>query len=484
MLKKKIPSIIGDSIAPGNSRLGVMLPYTPLHYIIFEFYKQILPEEGIPALVMTSANLSEEPIAIKNAEAKERLKKIADAFILHDREILIRADDSVAFCVNGKERMLRRSRGFVPKPFIINELLPKILSVGAELKNTICITTENKAFLSQHIGDLTNYAAYKFFQATVAHLQKIMDVSPGYAAHDLHPNYLSTKWTKAQTQLKSFAIQHHHAHMGAAMAEYGLNEDVIGVILDGTGYGYDGTIWGGEILTGNYTEFKRCSYLEPYPLPGGDAAVKEPWRIAYSYLYSAFNGTPPKLKLFEDFPVDIIKEMLKKNINTPFTSSMGRLFDAVSVLTGGPVQIRYEAEAAIQLMHLVNSLEYDPYEIDYTINSYIPLKGLLRQIYSDVGNNIPKEKIAAKFHITITDLLIEAVNKARKETGINKVVISGGVFQNELLLTLMENKLKQLKYEVYSHSKLPPNDGSISLGQAVIASELIRNKMDNVNYIT
>jgi hydrogenase maturation protein HypF len=433
---------------------------------------------------MTSANLSEEPIAIKNEEAKNRLSSIADAFLLHDREILIRADDSVGIIINKNERLIRRSRGYVPKPLLIENLKSDILAVGAELKNTVCLTSENKAFMSQHIGDLTNYTAYKFFEETISHLPRIMDVKPEYIVHDMYPDYLSRKWAKQQNFSKTFAVQHHHAHMGAVMAENGLDENVIGVMLDGTGYGYDGTIWGGEIFIGNYTALKRFAHLEPLKLPGGDTAVKEPWRIAYSYLYNAFDGVPPQLKLFEDYPIDTVRQMLDKNINSPVASSMGRLFDAVSVLAGGPASIRYEAEAAIRLMHSVESLDFQPYRIKPITDSVIPVKNLIKQVYKDVIENKSIPEIAAKFHLTITDILIDAVTQAYHDTGIKKIALSGGVFQNEVLLTLMENKLRKKNFEVYSHSKLPTNDGSISFGQAVIAGQLLNQNMEKVNYST
>lgn len=485
LLKKSNQHKLAGNIAHGNKRFGVMLPYTPLHYVLLKFFEEKLNKDSIPALVMTSANLSEEPIAITNSDAKNRLKDIADAFLVHNREILIRADDSVMLTINNKKRLVRRSRGFVPLAIPLFKKTSSILTVGAELKNTICLTKEESAFLSQHIGDLSNLKAYNFFQETIEHLQKIMDVKPVYVAHDLHPNYLSTKWAKENNSKKSFAVQHHHAHMAACMLEHNLDENVIGIILDGTGYGYDKTIWGGEILVGNYIQFERFAHLEQLPLPGGDAAAKEPWRIALSYIFHSFNETLPKTTIFDKFSKNSVLQLLEKNINSPLTSSTGRLFDAVSFLAGGPHKIRYEAEAAIQLTQAVNDTEailfdYDKYDFN---NKIIPLKRLIRNVFELVMNGDTNSNIANSFHITLSTIFLETTLIAREQNGINKVVLSGGVFQNEVLLTQLEDMLRQNNFEVYSHSKIPTNDGGISLGQAAIAAKLIEHKLNSPKFI-
>ncbi len=485
LLRKKPENVIAQNIAPDNKRLGIMLPYTPLHYIIFDELKSITPEGSLPVLVMTSANLSEEPIAIHNEEAKQRLSSIADAFLLHNRDILIRADDSVVFIINNKERLIRRSRGYVPKSFPLLKSNKSILGLGAELKNTICITKEDNAFLSQHIGDLTNLSAYKFFTETIEHMQKIMDAKAEYYAYDLHPDYLSTKWVIENNGHKSFAIQHHHAHMASCMIENKINEDVIGIILDGTGYGYDGTIWGGEILVGNYTQFERYAHLEQFPLPGGDAAAKEPWRTALSYVYNSFDKEIPSNNIFNEFNIESVLQLIDKNINSPLTSSTGRLFDAISFLAGGPDKIRYEAEAAIQLTQAVDSFEADLFEYDEpdSDKKIIPLKKLIRSVFDAVNRGETFSAVANRFHRTLTDILLKKVLSVSNERKINNIVLSGGVFQNEVLLTLLQNQLEKNGLKVYTNSKVPTNDGGISLGQVAIASKLIEQKMVSVNFI-
>ncbi len=484
LLKKK--NVLPEGISPGNRRIGVMLPYTPLHYVLFHYYAQTLPEGKLPVLIMTSANLSEEPICITNKDASERLNSIADFFVFHNRDILIRADDSVGIFINNKFRILRRGRGFVPKRLKLRRESQAVLAVGAELKNTICITKGRSAFVSQHIGDLTNLRAFKFFEETVDHMQRIINSGAKYIAADLHPDYLSTQFA-AKSGLPVFGIQHHHAHMAACMAENGISadNDVIGIILDGTGLGYDGTIWGGEILFGNYTSVERLMHLERIPLPGGDAAAKEPWRTAVSYLFNAFENETEAERMFPDLPAEKIIEMIKLNINSPLTSSAGRLFDAVSAIAGGPRKIRFEAEAAIDLMHKSDKTISDKYNCGEPRfdEGIIPVKELIRNIYRDVINGIPYSIVGGKFHNTLAWLLCEAALTAAEMRNTSKIVLSGGVFQNEILLDLIERKLTEIGMEVYSHSKFPANDGSISLGQAAIASELINEKTDKVNFI-
>lgn len=478
VLLKKKSNLISEEVAPGNKRIGVMLPYTPLHIVLFEKLK----ERGVelPVLVMTSANLSEEPIVINEEDARDRLKNIADAYLMHNREILIRADDSVVSVINNKLRTIRRSRGYVPKSFTISSSIPSILAVGAELKNTIALSKDDNVFVSQHIGDLTNLRAYKYFEESIDHLQKIMDKNAEYYACDLHPDYLSTNWVLQTNGLKRFSVQHHHAHMASCMLENNIDEKVIGVILDGTGLGYDNTIWGGEILIGDYTEFERFAHLEQLPLPGGDAAAKEPWRIAAGYLYSAFDGEMPQVDSFKNYPVQNVIQMLDKKINSPFTSSTGRLFDAVSALAGGPHKIRYEAEAAIQLTQAVTNKNDEVY--DYDKFNYgegiIPLKKLIRSIYEDVSSSASFSKVANKFHLTFAEMLIETISEAFDYSGINKVVLSGGTFQNDVLLTFLENKLSEKGLQVFSHSKIPTNDGGISFGQIAVSTQLIKKNLE------
>ena len=483
LLKKKNCSI-SESVAPNNKRLGVVIAYTPLHYVLLKEFGNF-SKEHLPVLVMTSANFSEEPIEITNDGAKNNLSEVADSFLFHNRNILIRADDSVGMFINNKQRMIRRSRGFVPKPFFIKKPGAAILGVGAELKNTICLLKNDKAFLSQHIGDLTNFSAHQFFRETINYQQKIIDCKAEYVGYDLHPDYLSTRWAKEESGLPSFGVQHHHAHMAACMGEHDLKKDVIGIILDGTGFGIDNTIWGGEVLIGSYTNVKRFAHLETIPLPGGDAAIKEPWRIAVSYLYHAFDGKLPQLGFMKNTNTELILQMLAKKINSPLTSSAGRLFDAVSVICGGPNTIHYEAQAAIELMQKIETMDVEPYCVDEdeTGQKFIPIKSLIKKIVDDVNNGTSSSTISARFHKTFAHLLINKTEQARAETNINDVVLSGGVFQNEVLLELMENELQTKGFNVYSHSKIPTNDGGISFGQVMVVNELITKGMSRVEFV-
>ncbi len=483
LLKKKNCSI-SESVAPNNKRLGVVIAYTPLHHILFNEFEKFSKNHP-SVLVMTSANFSEEPIEITNDGAKNNLSEVADSFLFHNRNILIRADDSVGMYINNKQRMIRRSRGFVPKPFFIKKSGYAVLGVGAELKNTICLLKNDKAFLSQHIGDLTNFSAHQFFKETINYQQKIIDCKAEYVGYDLHPDYLSTRWAKEESGIPSFGVQHHHAHMAACMGEHDLKKDVIGIILDGTGYGIDNTIWGGEVLVGNFTKVKRFAHLETIPLPGGDSAIKEPWRIAVSFLHHAFDGELPPLNFLANSNTNLILQMLKKKINCPLTSSAGRLFDAVSVICGGPKTIRYEAQAAIELMQKIETMDVEAYLIneDEIKSKSISLKTLIRNVVEGVEKNILSSIISARFHKTFALMLIKKAEQARAETDINDVVLSGGVFQNEILLELMENELIRLNFNVYSHSKIPTNDGGISFGQVMVVNELITKGMSMVEFV-
>jgi len=470
LLKKNQTNLVADTVAPGNDRLGVMLPYTPLHHLL-------LQEAGFP-LVMTSANLSEEPIVIDNQEAFSRLQGIADYFLLHNREIYLRTDDSVVIVLKDHPRPIRRSRGYVPRPIFIHSQGPPILAVGGELKNTVCLLKHDQAIISQHIGDLANLRAYDFFIQTIDHLEKLFQVDPELIVHDLHPNYLSTKWAREHTENKLIGVQHHHAHLASVMAENHLNEPVIGIIMDGTGYGTDGTIWGGEFLIGDYGHYVRFAHFETMPLPGGDAAIKEPWRIAVGYLYETFHQIP-ELDCFSGRPVDPILEMLEKNLNCPRTSSCGRLFDAVGVLGGCSPVIRYEAQAAIEWMQLVRNLNVRPldYQLEYDGEKWILLiRPILRSVMRALKNGEPAHRISSRFHLTLIQMFLEVVHLANKETGINSIVVSGGVFQNQVLFEGLITRLTAAGYQVYAHRQVPTNDGGISLGQAVIGRQYLFNQ--------
>jgi len=346
---------------------------------------------------------------------------------------------------------------------------------------SISLLKQNKAFLSQHVGDLENLQANRFFNATAGHLQQIMEAKPDAIVSDMHPGYFSTQWADQQKDIKKFKIQHHHAHMAACMAEWQLSEPVIGIILDGTGYGYDKTIWGGEILVGNYTEIKRFAWLEPMPLPGGDKAILEPWRTAISYLYSAYGKNIPELPFLKGLPVHIIQEMIDKKINTIQTSSCGRLFDAVAAKSGGRQHIRYEAQAAIEMMQKAADTDLPPY--DFQVQApLILIKPLIREIVNDLIKKRSFSIIAGRFHKTLIKLFTAAAAQARKMTGIRNVVLSGGVMQNEILSAGLIVSLEKADLKVYSHKQVPANDGGISLGQAAIGQQLLKRGLEEVEY--
>ncbi len=475
LVKKKDHGAVADNVAPGNQRLGIMLPYTPLHFIIFKQLRQHMPSGSLPVLVMTSANLSEEPIAIDNGEARVRLQGIADSFLMHNRDILIRSDDSVILSVNDKEYFFRRSRGYVPKPvFIKNDGIP-VLGVGGELKNTICLLKNDRMFVSQHIGDLENLAAHQFFEETNKHLREILRVEPELIVCDMHPGYFSTQWALKQPY-NTIKIQHHHAHLSACLAEHQHDGPVIGIILDGTGYGYDGKIWGGEILIADYTNIQRFAHLEYLPLPGGDAAIKEPWRIAIGYLAFLFDDQIPDLPPFSEYQSDVIRQMVQKDINCVMTSSCGRLFDAVAAIAGGKTVIRYEAQAAIELMQAVENLDEKPFEYLIDIPA-IPLKPIIISILKALNKGENFSKIAARFHCTLVQLFTEVVKKASADTGIKTVALSGGVMQNEILLRGLIVSLEKAGFSVLYNQQVPANDGGISLGQAAIGRMLHQKGM-------
>ena len=472
LLPKKKASIIPDEVAPCNRYLGIFLPYTPLHYLL-------LAEGGFNALVMTSGNLSEEPIAIDNREAVHRLHGLADYFLVHNRDILLRCDDSVVRVAGGVTRQMRRSRGFVPVPVFLKDDQPSVLAVGGELKNTICLTKGKHAFLSQHVGDLENVESYGFFCEAVEHLERILEIRPEIVAYDLHPDYFSTKWALQQSGAKRVGVQHHHAHIASCMAENHLEGRVIGFALDGTGYGTDGNIWGGEVLIAGYGEFERAAHFEYVTLPGGAAAIREPWRMAVSYLAHHFGREFMKL----DIPfvrqlhrpnVDLLLRMMEQRVNSPLTSSCGRLFDAVAALIGIRQQVNYEAQAAIELeMVMASSEEETTYQMklvpdgDHWIISTQPLfEGLL----DDLGQNVPVAAISRRFHNGLVEGFVELATLLRKLAALNRVCLSGGTFHNIYLSQRLEARLSEAGFEVFTQKEVPSGDGGLSLGQALVAA--------------
>jgi len=483
LLRRKPGSPIAAEVAPANNNLGVMLPYTPLHYLL-------LGDGGAPmplALVMTSGNMAEEPIAIGNQEALERLSPLADYFVLHNRDIYVRCDDSVTRLFRGREAMLRRSRGYAPFPVRLDLELKEILACGAELKNTFCLTKGTYAFLSQHIGDMENYETLASYQASVEHFQKLFRVDPQAVAYDLHPDYLATRYALelAEAQgLRRVPVQHHHAHVVSCMAENGVDGEVIGVALDGTGYGTDGRIWGGEFLLADYRRFRRLGHLKYVPLPGGEAAIKRPYRMAVSHLLSAFGEEALGLSLglwaqIEATELALVRRMMAAGVNCPLTSSCGRLFDAVSALLGVRGVVNYEGQAAIELEMLAAEGVDEAY--DWSRPSSYPIiidpAPVLRAVVSDLRRGVDPAVISAKFHNTIADIIVGVSQAARERTGINRVALSGGVFQNVYLLGRTLDGLERQGFEALIHHRVPTNDGGIALGQAVIANaRLTRRK--------
>lgn len=470
---------ISPAVAPRNDTLGVMLPYTPLHYLLFGDSLDEPPE--FTALVMTSGNLSEEPIVTRNEEAWARLNSIADWFLFHNRDIHVRVDDSVVRTFEGKERTLRRSRGYAPHPMDIGMPLAEILACGAELKNTFCLTKERYAFLSQHIGDLQNYETLVFFQETLDRMKKLFRVTPRVVAYDLHPLYLSTKVAREFEGVEKIGVQHHHAHIVSCMAENRLREKVIGIAFDGTGYGMDGEIWGGEFLVADFNGFERRAHFRYVPLPGGDMAIREPWRAALSYLRETFGAEASSmdLPLWEEIPAKklaLVQAMITRGVNTVRTSSCGRLFDAVASIVGLRHEINFEGQAAIELemaAHKGTDGIY-PFEIESSDPWQIDVRPTIENIVRELRQGKQAGHIAAKFHNTLAAVIVEVCRRLREHEGLNRVCLSGGTFQNMYLLVRAADGLRGCGFEVFLHAKVPPNDGGISLGQAVIANATMR----------
>ncbi len=490
LLPRKPTSIIAAELAPKQNTIGVMLPYTPLHYLLFaapDNEEAILHHHKtvtMPPLVMTSGNISEEPIAICNEEALERLTGLADAYLLHDRPIRTRCDDSVVRTFRGETFPIRRSRGYAPFPVYLASDTPPLLATGGELKNTFCITRDRYAFLSHHIGDMENVETFRSFQDSIAHYEALFRIKPEAIAYDLHPNYLATRYALERIEregLPSFGVQHHHAHIASCMAEHSLpaGEPVIGVAFDGTGYGEDGAIWGGEFLLGDYRGFKRISHLKYVPLPGGDAAIRKPARIALAYLWANGLDWDPEFNPVAALCAEersIIKSQLKLKINTPLTSSMGRFFDAIASLCGVRQVVNYEAQAAIEFEALADpdeSAEYginlDSGEIPTGEASQIDPAPLVEAVIADLNKGITPSKISARFHNTIARMVSEVCDQIRKDNGVDQVALSGGVWQNMTLLRLTYDLLTSENFKVYIHHQVPTNDGGLALGQAVVA---------------
>ncbi|MEE9528938.1 MAG: carbamoyltransferase HypF, partial [Dehalococcoidia bacterium] len=494
LMKWKAGSSVSREVAPNLEYLGVMLPYTPLHHIL-------LRDTELP-LVMTSGNLSEEPITKDNDEALTRLSGIADYFLIHNRGIYSRYDDSVAILERGTSQLVRRARSYAPYPIHLTFKCRQVLACGAEMKNTFCLTRDNYAFLSQHIGDMENMETLEHFDNTISLYKKLFRIEPEIIAHDLHPDYLSTKYAQElskSSNIKLIPVQHHHAHIASCMADNKLESSVIGVAFDGTGMGSDGHIWGGEFLVADYYSFDRVGHLEYLPLPGGDAAIKRPYRTAVGYVLSLLGKDtlkaiiasgakhPPVAFIGEvsEIEVGIIKRQIESGLNSPLTSSMGRLFDAVSALMNIRGEIDYEGQAAVELemaayaCHceehsdeaISNDKECYPYRIIVDEGMRIvQLRDLLSAIIEDLEQGISSGRISVRFHNTIAKMTDEMCRLIADETGINQVALSGGVFQNRLLLRKTIKLLENSGFQVFTHRQAPCNDGGISLGQVVVAN--------------
>jgi hydrogenase maturation protein HypF len=464
-------------VAPGVPWLGVFLPYAPVHFLL-------LGGDGLRALVMTSANLSEEPIAIANEEAVERLGRIADAFLVHDREILQRADDSVMQVVEGAPQFVRRSRGHVPLPVALLDETPPLLAVGGHLKSVFTLAKGMHGYQSQHLGDLESVASVEFFEEALEHFGRIFQIVPEYVVHDLHPGYSSTAWAMRQTQPK-IAVQHHHAHIAGCMAEHRLRGPVIGLALDGTGYGADGCVWGGEVLIATLTGFERFAHLKYVAMPGAEAAVREPWRMAFGHLHAALGEGVFVADLLAQMKVSegdarMLARIMEIGLNSPLTSSCGRMFDAAAALILGRDRVDYEAQAAIELEGVAEAGAV-PEANRYVFRLEEDVEGPLilnpapmwKELVTDLRGGESPAKMSARFHAGVADGYVRAATAAGARNGIRETCLSGGVFHNRLLTRLVCEGLRRAGMEAYLPVKVSPGDGGLSYGQAVVAAALL-----------
>lgn len=469
LLAKSPDAGVADGVAPGNQHVGVMLAYTPLHHLLLDAV------DG-RALVMTSGNRSDEPIAQEDSDALERLRGIADVFLLHNRGINVRCDDSVTGIVAGVELPIRRSRGYAPQPVEIPFASPApILAVGGQLKGTFALARGRHAFLSHHLGDLDHHQAYVAFERDIALYRELFRFEPALVAHDLHPDYASTHFAQS-TGLPLMPVQHHHAHMASCMAENGLTERVIGVTFDGLGYGTDGRVWGGEFLVGDYAGFERAAHLRYVGMPGGDQATREPWRMALSHLRDAGLESAALNARIGLQETRVVKQMLDRSFNAPRTSSMGRLFDAVAALAGVRDRVSYEGQAAMELEWLATGVaEFGSYQFNLAADATVDTRPLIRAVVADVENAANKRTIARRFHSTVVEIISATCSRIREATGLSVAVLSGGVFLNGLLTAEVLARLERDGFSVYRHRLVPPNDAGLSLGQAAIAAARFAN---------
>lgn len=458
-------SSLAPSVSNGFHTIGAMLPYMPIHYLLFRHLKT-------PAMVLTSGNLSDEPIMTGNMEATEVLGSISDGILEYNRDIHNRTDDSVMMVVNERPRMLRRSRGFVPNPVNTGLELEGIFAAGAELVNCFAIGRGRQAIISQHIGDLKNTPTYLFYRESYERFVRMFRLQPALVAHDLHPDYLSTRFAM-ELGLETCGVQHHHAHMASVMAEHRLAGPCLGVLFDGTGYGTDGQTWGGEFLFGNLVSFERLTRFRYVPMPGGDAVIHEPWRMGLAYLYDAFGEETlslglPLTGIPDSEKLSLMMQALQKGFHTPLTCSAGRLFDAVAAITGVCTHAGFHAEAPMRLENAVQMGTNASYP--FQSGEEIDFRPTIRALVEDVRKKTPVPVMAARFHQTIIKMAVETVTGLSRKTGCRQVILSGGSFQNRILLENLEKRLGQQGMEVYTHGEMPANDGGIALGQLAVAA--------------
>jgi hydrogenase maturation protein HypF len=495
LLARRPEARVAPDVAPGSASLGVMLPYTPMHHLLLRAFAEAVGAGRPAALVMTSGNLSDEPIAYQDDDAARRLTPIADGMLVHNRDIHMRCDDSVARVAAGGEQLFRRSRGYAPEPLRLASALPvPLLAVGGHLKNTFCLGKGQHAFLSHHIGDLENVETLTSFREGIAHFQRLFDIYPEAVAYDLHPEYLATKYALDSPLPRKIGVQHHHAHIASVLAEHGLAERVIGVAADGTGYGTDGAVWGCEVMAADLMSFERLAHLAYVPLPGGEQAVRQPWRMAAAHLARVYGDAfleldVPFVRRLDRAKWHVLAQMMARQLNSPPTSSLGRLFDAVAALLELRGEVQYEGQAAIELEVLAQSaLEcsgagdgVDVYPVDAgapsgDVPAQLDAAPMLRAIVGDLRRGIPAGEIALRFHRSVAGLLAAACVAARERTGLETVALSGGVFQNRLLLEALIQRLEAAAFRVYVNRQVPPNDGGLSLGQLAVAAARIQSE--------
>jgi len=507
LLNSHASNPVAPGVAPAYNTLGVMLPYTPLHHLLLHAFAAIEPgrplltdrltegrsasfvaglDLGRAVLVMTSGNLSEEPIAYQDEDAWERLASIADGMLAHNRDIHMRCDDPVLRITAGGEQFFRRSRGYAPEPIPLAFDLPvPLLACGGHLKNTFCLGKGRQAFVSHHIGDLENLETLTSFREGIEHFERLFDIYPQAIAYDLHPEYLATKYALDREAggvdiPQKIGVQHHHAHIASVLAEHGLQGPVIGVAADGTGYGSDGAVWGCEIMAADLLNFERLAHLSYVPLPGGEQAVRQPWRMAATYLYQAYGDAflelgIPFVRQLDRSKWRTLAQMIIRKVNSPPTSSLGRLFDAVAALIGLRSEVVYEGQAAIELETRAARMDL-PDIYPFATGDTLDVLPMIRAIVSDIQQGVPTDYIAGRFHRSMAELLAAACCEAREQTGLNIVALSGGVFQNQLLLERLLALLEELAFQVYINRRVPPNDGGLSLGQLAIAAARLQAK--------